>query len=109
MPAKRSSARIPADYRTYGEVVMATPTTIGAPAHRPASRHLPTPTPSAPSGKALSLIRPACEPAPKPAETTATTAMTPADFRQLSAGWADHQFQARPCRRRNCFPTGKPR
>jgi hypothetical protein len=112
--------RLPAGFLPYGEVVMAAPARSGDRAHRRATRWIAypviksgTPAPAAPSNTAelmnsqrtgRILVRPACEPEPDPAATTATIGWREADFWQMSAGWANHHHAARPCRAPQCFP-----
>lgn len=111
-------------FLAYGEVVMAAPARTADLAHRPAYRWIAHPVPDnaptrpAPTGTGAlieaqrtgrTLVRPACEPEPDPAETTATIGWQEADYVQVSAGWANYLHKARPCTAERCFPDGYPR
>ncbi|GLH97131.1 hypothetical protein [Phytohabitans aurantiacus] len=120
MDTTTTANRLPTGFRAYGEVVMTAPARPGDLAHRPAYRWIAHPVPvgtaaaAAPADTAALmnshrtgsiLVRPACEPAPDPAETTATTGWHETDMWQMSAGWADYQHAARPCTAAQCFPN----
>ncbi|MEJ3745193.1 hypothetical protein WEI85_18085 [Actinomycetes bacterium KLBMP 9797] len=107
MDTTTAADRLPAGFLPYGEVVMAAPARPGDLAHRRASQWIPKPAPDGtdPTKRTgRTFVRPACEPAPDPAETTATLGWREADFWQFSAGWADYLHAARPCPAAQCFP-----